>query len=277
MDKKKNLQEHFPRSSNLPTQSPKYWTKEKDRYLRQLLISDIEDVTGRALLVYFAQLDQSISASDPDDLSEIISGIESKDVDILLQTPGGDVDATEKIVSVLRKSFSSYRVIVPSWAKSAGTVIALSSQEIIMGVNSELGPIDPHFQTQNGMMPAELLAKDPHFPQHLREYFGNAVTRMQNMAREFLRSGMLKGTPDEIDNVLKKVSNTEGYLSHGAVIDIEEARKLGLAATYLDQDDQLWRRIWLLYSMYDFDTKQQNLGKIFESVRYSLQRPRNHQ
>lgn len=274
MDKKKNLREHFPRSSELPTQSPKYWTKEKDRYLRQLLISDIEEVTGRALLVYFAQLDQSISASDPDDLSEIISGMDDKEVDILLQTPGGDVDATEKIVSVLRKSFSSYRIIVPSWAKSAGTVIALSSAEIVMGVNSELGPIDPQFQTNNGMMPAELLAKDPHFPQHLQAYFGNAVTRMQNMAREFLRTGMLKGTAVDIDGVIRKVSQTEGYLSHGAVIDFEEARKLGLAVTYLDQKDDLWRRIWLLYSMYDYDTKQLSLGKVFESVRYSLQRPK---
>lgn len=274
MDKVKSLQEHFPRSNKLPTQSPKYWTKEKDRYLRQLLIADIEAISNRALLVYFAQLDQAISASDPDDLSEIISGIDCDHVDLLLQTPGGDVDATEKIVSVLRKSFSSYRVIVPSWAKSAGTVIALSSVNIVMGVNSELGPIDPQFQTQNGMMPAELLAKDPQFPQHLRDYFGNAVTRMQNMARDFLKTGMLSEKESEIDGIIKKISSTGGYLSHGAVIDFEEAKGLNLSVTHLKQDDELWQRVWLLYSMYDYDTKQLNLGKIFESVRYSLQRPR---
>lgn len=274
MNKKENLHGHFPRTNELPTQSPKYWTKEKDRYLRQLLISDIEAVTGRPLLVYFAQLDQAISASDPDDLSEIISGIDSDCVDIMLQTPGGDVDATEKIVSVLRKSFTSYRVIVPSWAKSAGTVIALSSESIVMGVNSELGPIDPQFQTDNGLMPAELLAADPQFPKHLRDYFGNAVQRMQNMARDFLGTGMLGAMPDQIDIVIQKISSSAGYLSHGAVIDFDEATDLKLSVEFLDQADPTWRRIWLLYSMYDYDSKLLGLGKLFESVKYSLQRPK---
>jgi ClpP class serine protease len=31
-------------------------------------------------------------------------------------------------------------VVVSSWAKSAGTIIALSANKIVLGVNSELGP-----------------------------------------------------------------------------------------------------------------------------------------
>ena len=31
-----------------------FWVQQKDRYLRQLLIRDIEDQTGRRLIVYFA-------------------------------------------------------------------------------------------------------------------------------------------------------------------------------------------------------------------------------
>lgn len=79
----------FPRTADLTSQSPKYWAKEKDRYLRQLLILDIEALTGRPLLVYFAQLNQEISASDPDDIAEIIQAIDSKECDFFLQTPGG--------------------------------------------------------------------------------------------------------------------------------------------------------------------------------------------
>jgi hypothetical protein len=44
----------FPRSKRLPPQSPLYWVEQKDRYLRQLLIRDIEEITGRRLCVYYA-------------------------------------------------------------------------------------------------------------------------------------------------------------------------------------------------------------------------------
>ena len=46
--------EKFPRSDNLPSQSPLFWVEQKDRYLRQLLIRDIEERTQRRLVVYFA-------------------------------------------------------------------------------------------------------------------------------------------------------------------------------------------------------------------------------
>src|SRR5271170_5145178 len=49
-----NRAERFPRSTDLPSQSPLFWVEQKDRYLRQLLIRDIEEITGRRLLVYFA-------------------------------------------------------------------------------------------------------------------------------------------------------------------------------------------------------------------------------
>ncbi len=106
-------QERFPRSGEPPQQSPKYWVKEKDRYLRQLLIRDIEAVTKRPLVVFFSQLDQQINHTDPDDLSEILLGVKEKEVDLFIQTPGGNVDATEKIISILRQRLTAYRVIVP--------------------------------------------------------------------------------------------------------------------------------------------------------------------
>ena len=79
----------FPRTSDLPVQSAKYWAKEKDRYLRQLMIRDIEVVTGRPLFVYFSQLNQPINENDADDIAEIISAIDGEEADFLIQTPGG--------------------------------------------------------------------------------------------------------------------------------------------------------------------------------------------
>lgn len=264
----------FPRTVDLTSQSPKYWAKEKDRYLRQLLISDIQELTGRPLFVYFSQLNQEIGHTDPDDIAEIISAIDAKSADFIIQTPGGSVDACEKIISVLRKKFDDYRVIVPSWAKSAGTVIALSSSKIILGINSELGPIDPHFTVNGNPVPCQLVAADPAFAQHFRTMAELAALRMKQMAFDILERGMMNGKDkNDIDGVISKISDSAGYMSHGAVIDFTEATKLGLSVEYLEPSDELWRRIWLLYCMYDYDSRLKKLGKIFEGDKFSISRP----
>lgn len=206
----------FPRTAELTSQSPKYWAKEKDRYLRQLLILDIEAVTGRPLFVYFSQLSQEISHTDPDDIAEILLAIDADEADFLIQTPGGSVDACEKIISVLGKKFKGYRVIVPSWAKSAGTVIALSSSKILLGINSELGPIDPHFTVNNNPVPCQLVAADPAFAKHFRDMADLAAKRMRQMAFDILERGMMHGKDKvEIDGVIDKISDSVGYMSHG--------------------------------------------------------------
>jgi len=250
--------------------------KEKDRYLRQLLIRDIEGVTKRPLIVFFCQLDQEINHTDPDDLSEILLGVKEKEADLLIQTPGGNVDATEKIISILRQRLTSYRVIVPSWAKSAGTIIALSAEKIVLGVNSELGPIDPQFRAQNGLnIPCEILAQDPQQPFHIRQMADLTVQRNRILATDLLKKGMMKGKTDqEVADLIGKISSTTGYKSHGAVIDHGEAKAIGLNIEYLPPDDEAWKRIWLLYCMFDYDSKAHGLGKIFEGAFYSIARPK---
>lgn len=264
----------FPRTADLTSQSPKYWAKEKDRYLRQLLITDIQELTGRPLVVYFSQLNQQISHSDPDDIAEIIQAVPGQSCDLLIQTPGGSVDACEKIISVLKKKFSDYRAIVPSWAKSCGTVIALSSSKIVLGINSELGPIDPHFNVNGMMVPCQIIAQDPGLPQHYRTMADLAAQRMKHMATDILDRGMMQGRDkSDIDAVIAKISDSAGYMSHGAVIDYHEACALGLSAEYLEPDNEIWRKIWLLYCLYDYDTKLKKIGKVFEGDKFSIARP----
>lgn len=258
----------------MPSQSPKYWVKEKDRYLRQLLIGDIQGATGRPLFVYFAQLDQSINHTDPDDLSEILSGIQIDEADFFIQTPGGNVDATEKLIGILNQKLKSWRVIIPSWAKSAGTVIALSSNEIVLGINSELGPIDPQWFANGVNIPCEILSSDPSQPHHIRQLADLAVKRMRQLAFNLLQKGMMNGkTAQEIEDVISKISSASGYMSHGAVIDFDEAKNLGLNVKYLDPSDNLWKQLWLLYCMYDYDTKANSIGRIIEGEKFSISRP----
>jgi hypothetical protein len=272
---KKMAEPQFPRGATVPSQSPKYWVKEKDRYLRQLLIGDIEAQTQRPLVVYFAQLDQQINHTDPDDLSEILSGVAGESADLFIQTPGGDVNATEKLIGILRQRLRNWRVIVPSWAKSAGTVVALSAETILLGINSELGPIDPQFQGNGINIPCEILSADESQPHHIRQMAGLAVARMRQLALSILQKGMMSSkTEDEIQGVLAKISSTTGYMSHGAVIDYDEAKSLGLSVQFLPPDDELWKRIWLLYCMYDYDTKAHAIGRLVEGAKFSIARAR---
>ncbi len=68
-------------------------------------------------------------------------------LDVILHTPGGSVASTETIVDYLRGMFGNdIRVIVPQIAMSAGTMIACSAKEIVMGKQSSLGPIDPQLR-----------------------------------------------------------------------------------------------------------------------------------
>ena len=78
-------------------------------------------------------------------------------MDLIVHSPGGSAEATASIVRYLRKQFSEVRVIVPHAAMSAATMLALSADVIVMGKQSQLGPIDPQLVTPQGPIPARAI------------------------------------------------------------------------------------------------------------------------
>jgi len=76
-------------------------------------------------------------------------------IDIILHTPGGLVLAAEQIATALVRHKGKVTVIVPHFAMSGGTFIALAADEIIMDPNAVLGPVDP----QLGGYPAASILK----------------------------------------------------------------------------------------------------------------------
>jgi Serine dehydrogenase proteinase len=261
--------DQFPRSKSLPRQSPLFWVAEKDRYLRQLLIRDIQETTGRTLLVYFGSVNDPRAQIGPGDdayFAEMIRDAKGGPVDLLIETAGGWTDPTEKIASLLHNLVPNLRVIVPCRAKSNGTILALAGTEIVMGPCSELGPADPLISIAPGnMVPAHFLLNvngvDPIFVQAAN----HAVKQTAMIARSLLSTGMMKGQgPAKIDAVVQALSSRQEYPSHGSVIDADEAARLGLCVKKLSQDDELWQRLWLLRCMYDHDLARAGGLKIFE-------------
>lgn len=64
-------------------------------------------------------------------------------IDIILHTPGGIALAAEQIARALKRHPARVTAIIPHYAMSGGTLIALAADEILLDENAVLGPIDP--------------------------------------------------------------------------------------------------------------------------------------
>lgn len=92
---------------------------------------------------------ESINEEDKQGLMEAVHGLKSGELDLILHSPDGVAEVTESMVSYLRKKFDNIRVIVPQAAMSAATMLACAANEIVMGKQSLLGPIDPQLGLLN--------------------------------------------------------------------------------------------------------------------------------
>lgn len=69
-------------------------------------------------------------------------GASFEEVDFILDSPGGIPGDAYRIIRSLRRSFDVVNVVVPLWAKSAATLLALGANRIVMDEAGELGPFD---------------------------------------------------------------------------------------------------------------------------------------
>lgn len=285
---------------NTPTQTPLFHAIYEERYLRQAKIRQIEEHTGRRLLVWVASDASEINKLAIPPIADLLHDIEPDvaDVDLLLQSPGGDVDVAEKIVGMFRHRTRSLRVIVAEAAKSAATLVAVASDEILMGYTSELGPIDPQIgiTTPSGetmMRPAhsfidgfEQIKQDvaasgglspaylpmlQHYDPALLDYCRKAIERSRLFAEQWLSAYQCADNPAKAAEIAAALGDVKTHLSHGAVIDWEKARAMGLRVTVLTPEDPLWDALWRLFCQYTLAIQRQSAQQIFESSRVSVQ------
>lgn len=224
-------------------------------------------MTKRRLCVFFCSpyYDTSLISDDIARLYEIVNDDDCAPFDLLLETSGGETDAAEGITAMLRKINRDFRVIVPSRAKSNGTVICLASHSIVMGVTSELGPIEPFLRGT----PVSILSmseyKNIDFSLHQAAHF--ALKQTSKLATDLLISGMLSGKVDKdkiVKDIVDKLCTRDLFHSHGSVINCDAAENLGLNIVNLPQSDEVWKRYWLLHNMYCYDSHTRGIGKFFE-------------
>src|SRR6266851_3296181 len=141
----------------------------KQRFLdasRQRLIAKIERQRhSRVILLVHRQETMSLLGFpvfryiDVDDSEAVLRAIYLTDpevpIDIVLHTPGGLVLAALQIARAIHKHKGKVTAVVPHYAMSGGTLIALAADEIVMSEDAVIGPVDP----QIGQMPAASILK----------------------------------------------------------------------------------------------------------------------
>jgi len=94
---------------------------------------------------------------DIDDAEGVLRAIRDtppgRDIEIILHTPGGLVLAAQQIAGALADHDGKVTAVVPHYAMSGGTLIALGADEILLDEHAALGPVDP----QLGQYPAASL------------------------------------------------------------------------------------------------------------------------
>jgi ClpP class serine protease len=84
---------------------------------------------------------------DIDDAEGILRAIgdtpQGRPIEIILHTPGGMVLAAQQIASALADHDGRVTAVVPHYAMSGGTLVALAADEIVIDAHSALGPVDP--------------------------------------------------------------------------------------------------------------------------------------
>lgn len=277
-------------------------TQERKKQLKR--ISQLRG--GRDVLVIAADLKkghQAISINHTDLLAtnDQLANLKGKALDLILETPGGSGEVAEDIVRLIRGRYATVGVIVPGIAKSAGTIMAMAGDEILLEPVSALGPIDAQIQWQGKVFSAHALlegmekikeevvktgALNRAFIPILQNISPGELQHAQNaldFARELVRDWLARykfqdwtthssnGKPVTADERTKRATeiaealcNHGKWKTHGRSIKLDDLRAMGLRVTDYSEHADLCdaiRRYYTLLQM-TFDT---NIYKLFET------------
>lgn len=116
-----------------------------------------------------------------DKLVAITSDTKNKSVLFLLCTLGGDAHAAFKIARRLQEKYEKFSLYIYGYCKSAGTLIAIGSDEIVMSDYAEFGPLD-----------VQLAEKDEMIKLSSGLNVDEAIRTLKEEALDFFRSAVLE-------------------------------------------------------------------------------------
>lgn len=261
-------------------------------------------LTGRPLVIYATActspgkpVPDSLLMIDPADklgFIEVTAKISPPNLDVLIHSPGGVADAVDAIVGLLRARFTNIRFLVPFYAKSAATMLALSGDEVLMTAAAELGPIDPQMPVvlPNGvvMFSAAHSIKEQYVqaqnevnsdPRRLPGWIATlshpsrlaecdmAIQRAKALVENWLTAYMFSGDPDgakKASEIADYLGEQKNFQSHGCPIRVNDAKlKDSKVRRAADLDPALEEAIWELYCAIDHTFGNTAAVKFYEN------------
>ena len=232
--------------------------------MRRRYLGIMHQYTGRNVIAYYSAFIQKsgvdgtgIDDNDKNAFMQAVCGLDrSKGLDLILHTPGGQIAAAESLVCYLKALFGNdIRTFIAQTAMSAGTMIALSTKEIVMGKQSNLGPIDPQF---GGMSCAGIIeefeqaCRDVSINPELARVWGPIISKYHptfigdckkaiewadKIVTKWLQENMFSKDVDPeaaAKRVVAELSSHNATYSHSRHIHMDELKKLGLHIVTLE-------------------------------------------
>lgn len=260
------------------------WIKEKlTEQLRKIskLRGDTAVIFYASAFLQKAHPVVSITSEDMNGFMNALYGNKLRKLTLILHTPGGDLNAVESIVEYLRSKFEYIEVVVPYLAMSGGAMISLASDLLILGRQSQLGPIDPQIFVGNTTHSARAIqeafekakeeieddVKLAHLWAPILQNMGpslivdavRALSYSKELVKNWLDKNMFKDKPEEerseiVDNIANyfNAGSTDGLGSvhvHGQRIGIEKLKELQIKVKLLEADQNLQNAVLTAYHL----------------------------
>jgi len=273
---------------------------QQDQY-RRSKIAAIERINERPLIVYATACTVPpkpglagdllmLDISDKIGFKTVTDNVAGPNLDVLVHSPGGYAEVVESIVSQLRAKYNSIRFLVPSYAKSAATMLVMSGNEILMDSDAELGPIDPQLRTQTGSSPAEAIleqfqkaqlelqqdaTKLPSWMPILAQLgpsllvdCSHAIDLAKNLVKDWTKNYMLNSDPQAGNKsaaIANYLSSHATFRSHARPIKIPDLVPLGVKVIDLRSNPALHAAVDELYCCLDILFANSGVYKLFEN------------
>ena len=192
-------------------------------------------------------------------------------LDVILESGGGDLDAAYKTLKIIKSYAKDTTVIVPFYAKSAATLIALGGDSLILCKGGELGPMDPQvldIRTKY-YVPANSIKETVDFlgslddqvvkitltdkiPTLMVGAYKAAAKSSRQYLEEVIKNRNLSNAKALIDTF------TEKFFSHGYPMDAAFLKENGIDVSEIDYETES-----LVYEMMDqyTEAEQTNGGR----------------
>jgi membrane-bound ClpP family serine protease len=219
-------------------------------------------------------------------IDEIKGKTNAKTLLLLINSPGGLVQSSYKVARALRKNFKKIIVFVPHVAASGGTLISLTGNQIVMGMMSQLTPLDPHSRSEEGKPISANSVIDAHAfvteffkdkevsdapytyrvladkfdPVEIRDALADLSLMVEYICEILSYSGY---SSEKCIEVAEKM--VKGFKTHGDVINIDKAKKIGLHVIPDEKFPEEWQifREWLGNYMLESADKTHNTVYVF--------------